>query len=207
MVPYSLEKRESGSRLRRASAREIFTLDPMERIVVVGNSGSGKTTLARNLADELGLAHIELDSLFHQPGWTPQDPEVFRADLRERMLACPTGWTICGNYASLSWDITMPRADTIVWLDLPRHVVMRRVAMRTLRRALFREELWNGNLEPLGNFYKWDPEQNIIRWAWVKHHEYRRRYLQAMVDGTWAHAEVHQLTSVGAASRFLADAA
>ena len=124
-----------------------------------------------------------------------------------RMKACDAGWTICGNYKSVSWDITMPQADTIVWLDLPRSVVMRRVVGRTLRRALLRQELWNGNREPLTNFYKWDPEENIIRWAWTKHHDYRQRYLEAMADGTWAHAEVHRLTSAGAVSKFLAAAA
>ena len=39
------------------------------------------------------------------------------------------------------------------------------------------------------------------------HERYRERYLQAMADGTWAHAEVHQLTSIDAISKFLAEAA
>ena len=178
----------------------------MQRVVVVGNSGSGKTTLARQLADKLGLTHIELDALFHQPGWTPQDPEVFRANLVEGMEAAPNGWTICGNYKGVTWSTTMPQADTIVWLDLPRSVIMRRVTARTLRRAVTREELWNGNREPLTNFYRWEPEKNIIRWSWTMHDQYRERYLGAMADGTWAHAEVHQLTSVEAVSKFLAEA-
>ena len=179
----------------------------MERIVVVGNSGSGKTTLAGQLAEKLGLTHIELDSLFHQPEWTPRDTEEFRRDLLERMEDAAAGWTICGNYQSVSWDITMPRADTVVWLDLPRSVVMRRVVARTVRRAVYRQELWNGNREPLTNFYRWDPEVNIIRWSWTRHDHYRRRYLQAIGDGTWAHAEVHRLTSVDAVSKFLVEAA
>src|SRR3546814_4713935 len=60
-------------------------------------------------------------------------------------------------------------ADTIVWLDLPRPLIMRRVAGRTLRRAITREELWNGNREPLAGLVRWHPERNIIRWAWVQH--------------------------------------
>lgn len=179
----------------------------MQRVVIVGNSGSGKTTLAGQLADKLDLTHIELDSLFHQPDWTPQDPDVFRAELVERMEAAERGWTICGNYKSVTWSLTMPAADTIVWLDLPRPVVMRRVITRTLRRAVTREELWNGNREPLTNFYRWDPELNIVRWSWTKHESYRQRYLDAIADGTWAHAQVHQLRSVDAVSTFLAEAA
>lgn len=179
----------------------------MQRVVIVGNSGAGKTTLARALAEKLGLTHIELDSLFHQPGWTPQDPEIFRMNLIDRMTAASEGWTICGNYKAVAWSTTMPYADTVVWLDLPRSVIMRRVTTRTLRRAITREELWNGNREPLTNFYRWAPEKNIIRWSWTMHQQYRERYLAAMADGTWDHAEVHQLTSVEAVSEFLARAA
>lgn len=178
----------------------------MRRVVVVGNSGSGKTTLARQLAERLGLCHIELDSLFHQPGWTERDPEEFRADLTERMTAAENGWTICGNYKSVTWSTTMPQADTIVWLDLPKRVVMWRVTSRTIRRALTREELWNGNREPLSNFYRWSPDKNIIRWSWTMHESYHRRYLHAMSDGTWDHATVYRLRSVDDVAGFLAEA-
>lgn len=178
----------------------------MQRVVVVGNSGAGKTTLARRLAQQLGLTHIELDSLFHQPGWTPRDSAEFRAELIEAMDGAVNGWTICGNYKAVSWSTTMPRADTVVWLDLPKWLVMRRVTARTLRRAITRQELWNGNREPLTNFYRWDPEQNIIRWSWTMHDQYRQRYRTAMSDGTWDHATVHRLDSTAAVDRFLAEA-
>ena len=37
---------------------------------MIGNSGSGKTTLGRALAELLGVPFVELDGIFHQPGWT-----------------------------------------------------------------------------------------------------------------------------------------
>jgi adenylate kinase family enzyme len=40
------------------------------RVSILGTSGSGKTTLARRLAAALDLPHLELDAVFHQPGWT-----------------------------------------------------------------------------------------------------------------------------------------
>jgi adenylate kinase family enzyme len=66
------------------------------------------------------------------------------------------------------------RADLVVWLDLPRHVVMRQVVRRTVRRRVRREVLWNGNVEaPLRTVFT-DPE-HIIRWAWRTHHESEQR--------------------------------
>ena len=49
----------------------------MERIAVVGSSGAGKTTVARQLADRFDLEHIELDAIFHQPGWEPLPDDQF----------------------------------------------------------------------------------------------------------------------------------
>ncbi len=74
-----------------------------------------------------------------------------------------------------------------MWLDLPRRIVVRRVAVRTLRRALSRQQLWNGNREPFSNFYRWDPQNNIVRWAWVKYPEYVQLYCAAIEDPLYAH--------------------
>lgn len=175
----------------------------MRRVVVVGCSGAGKTTLARRIAAALGVAHIELDALFHQPGWAAQPNDAFQADLAARMAAAQRGWVVCGNYSAQSGGIHVAAADTLVWLDPPRRVVMRRVIARTIWRAVTRRELWNGNREPLTNFYRWDPEVNIIRWAWVKWPQYRRTYARRTVDGSWDHLDVHRLVSDAQVDAFM----
>jgi len=53
------------------------------RIAVHGASGSGKTSLASAIAERLGVAHIELDGLFHQSGWTERPLDEFRAEVAE----------------------------------------------------------------------------------------------------------------------------
>jgi len=158
----------------------------VRRISVVGSSGSGKSTLARGLADRLGLAHIELDAIFHQPNWQGLASDEFRRQVAARLAGAPNGWVVCGNYSAVRPDL-WNAADTIVWLDLPRHVVIRRVTVRTIRRVVSREELWNGNREPWSNLYRWDPESNVIRWSWTRHPILRHRYAAAMLDPQWAH--------------------
>ena len=145
-------------------------------MAVVGCSGSGKTTLARSLALTLGVAHVELDGVYHQPGWTPLEDDEFRAAVR---AATETdAWVVDGNYSTVQ-DIVWDRADTVVWCDFSFPLVMARTVRRTLRRTLTREELWNGNRVPLSNLYSLDPERNIIVWSATRYRVYRRRYGEA----------------------------
>lgn len=54
-----------------------------------------------------------------------------------------------GNYRRKVGELVLSRADLVVWLDLPVSVWLPRLAWRTLRRGITREELWNGNRESL----------------------------------------------------------
>ncbi|HWG15817.1 MAG TPA: hypothetical protein VG268_21335 [Streptosporangiaceae bacterium] len=92
---------------------------------------------------------------------------------------------IDGNYSAvrpLVWD----RADTVVWLDLPRWTVMRQIVWRTLRRVAFRAELWNGNRERWANLFTWEQEESVISWAWHHHPVYRERYAAAAADPAYS---------------------
>jgi adenylate kinase family enzyme len=173
----------------------------MDRIAVVGNSGTGKTSMARHLAQRLQVPHTELDAIFHQPGWTELDVTEFRR--RVGVLVAEPRWVIDGNYRQVR-DLIWARADTVVWLDLPRHVVMRRIIWRTVSRALTRQVLWNGNRERLRNLWSWQPERSMIRWSWTQHHEYRKRYAAAMQDPANVHLTFHRLRGPTDVSSLLA---
>lgn len=148
------------------------------RVRVVGTSGSGKTTFARDLARRLGVPHLELDRLHHRAGWAPAPVTEFRAELSDFLAASPDGWVVDGNYQDRAAGLT-DHADTVVWLDYPRRVVMGRVVRRTAVRAVTRRELWNGNREPRTTMFRREPEDNIVLWAWRTHGPYRARYAAA----------------------------
>ena len=174
----------------------------MHRVVVVGCSGSGKTTVAREVARKLDFPLLELDSLFHQPNWVELPDREFRAKIAE--FALQPSWVIDGNYTSHGVrELIWPAADTVVWLDLSRPVVMRQVLGRTLRRVWTRQELWNGNKEPWTNLYRWDPDKNIIRWAWTRHGPTRQEYEEALAEPDTVHLRVHRLRTRGEVEVFL----
>jgi len=175
----------------------------VRRVSVVGTSGSGKSTLARELAGILGVPHLELDAVHHQPGWAPLPTDEFRRIVAARAAA--GGWVIDGNYGRVR-DLVWARADTVVWLDLPKRTVMRQVVWRTLRRVALRRELWNGNRERWRNFLTWNPEQSVISWAWHKHAPDHAKYAAAAADPASAHLRFIRLASRRDVARFLDDA-
>jgi adenylate kinase family enzyme len=156
----------------------------VQRVSVVGNSGSGKTTFARALAAELGVAHLELDAVFHQPGWAELPVDEFRQRVVEFTEA--PAWVVDGNYSAVR-DIVWERADTVVWLDLSRRRVMRQLLRRTAGRLVLRRRLWNGNREAWSNVWSRNPDRSIVAWAWTMHAAYRARYLAAANDPANAH--------------------
>jgi adenylate kinase family enzyme len=172
------------------------------RIAIVGNSGSGKTTLAGQVAARLDLERVELDALFHQPGWSPLDEQDFREQVAAR-LAGPR-WVVDGNYSAVR-DLVWGEADTLVWLDLPRCVVMPAITRRTLARIVFRKTLWNGNRESWRNIVDRRPEQNILLWAWTRDRPLREQLTAAVDSPAWQHLQLVRLRSRREVRQWLSD--
>jgi adenylate kinase family enzyme len=154
----------------------------MPRVAVIGMSGAGKSTLARELARRLEAAHIELDSLFWGPDWEPRLPADFRA--AAQAAVAQERWVSDGNYSSVR-SIVWPRAQVVVWLNLPFAVVFWRVLRRTLHRALTREPLWSGNRESLARAFF--SRESILWWV-IRNHGKRRRQFEALrASGEFGH--------------------
>lgn len=173
----------------------------MRRVSVIGCSGSGKTTMARAIGASLGAPVLELDSIYHQRGWTPASREAFVARVRDFVSA--DEWVVDGNYTSAgAAEIVWPLADTIVWMDMPRSLVVRRVLGRTLGQLLRGEELWNGNRQRWRSLVDPRARRNPVLLAWTQHGETKRKLTRARASGAWDHAEVIHLTTPARAARF-----
>ncbi|MEJ7849425.1 MAG: hypothetical protein WKF92_15195 [Pyrinomonadaceae bacterium] len=170
----------------------------LTRVVIVGTSCSGKTTFARDLARELELPHIELDCIQWGPNWTPAPVEEFRKMVSAAVM--PETWVLDGNYSSVR-DIVWARATTIIWLNYPFHVVAWRALSRTVRRMVYREVMWAGNVETFRmSFLSWD---SILWWVVKTYRRRRREYPFLFKEPAYGHLQIIVVTSPAEAERFL----
>ncbi len=151
----------------------------MQRVHVVGTSGSGKTWLGERLAEVLDLPFVDLDAIYHQPGWVQMPDDEFIARVGE--VAATEAWVVAGNYSRARAPL-WARADVVVFLDLPLHVVFPAVLGRTVKRGITREELWNGNKENLFNLLRPDRENNVVLYSVTTHRKRHREYGALAVD-------------------------
>jgi adenylate kinase family enzyme len=170
----------------------------LTRVVVVGTSCSGKTTLARRLARILASEHVELDSLYWGPAWTPR-PDFTRNVLA---IAAQPRWVIDGNYSAVR-DMIWRRSSAIVWLDYSFARIFSQALRRTTRRIVRRERLYAGNRETVRNALL---DTDGIPWWVIRTYAKRRRDFPKLFGRPeYGHATVIQLNRPAAAETFLAE--
>lgn len=104
----------------------------MHRVLVLGCAGVGKTTFSRRLGERLGVPVICLDEIWRRE-WTSDDVPTFRVMLEEAHAG--EAWVSDGNFAKATFDLRLPRADMVIWLEQPRWVCAWRVVARTFRKG------------------------------------------------------------------------
>lgn len=178
---------------------------PLRRIQVMGNSSAGKSTLAEQLAGMLEVPFVELDALNWEPDWVGlnvADPDAF--DQRLRDATAGDGWVVAGSYTSFSQRAFWDRLQTVIWLDLPRPVLLWRVIRRSWRRWRQRELLWGTNYEKFWpQFFVWRKSESLIWWIWTQHQRKRQDMLRMMADPRWRHVHFVRLLSAQEVQAFL----
>ncbi|MGP4032350.1 adenylate kinase [Pseudarthrobacter sp. 1C304] len=129
------------------------------RVLFYGVTGSGKSSAARAYAAATGLPEYSADDdIGWLPGWQQRTVEEQR-DLAAA-VAGQDRWVLDSAYGV--WrDVVVPRAELIIGLDYPRWLSLARLVRRSLRRAVTRESVCNGNHETLARLFIQD---SIIRW-------------------------------------------
>ena len=169
------------------------------RIVVVGVSGNGKTTLSRRVSAKLGVPYTELDALVHLAGWTEASDEDFRHQVEE-VMSRSEDWVLDSLYQNKLGDLLLERADTLVWLDQPLPLVLRRLITRAVRDIVTKRDLFNGNRQTWR--YAFFTRDSLVSYAIKSHFKRRRAWPGALAKHS--HLDVVRLRSPRQVERWLA---
>ena len=125
--------------------------------IIVGSPGSGKSTLALELGDNFGLRVIHMDQLYWLPGWTARESDALPDIVAEAIRL--DGWIFDGNN-SRTLPLRGEKADTLIYLDLPRSLCLQRVLARiAASHGKVRPDMAEGCPEQL------DPD--FLKWVWT----------------------------------------
>ena len=169
----------------------------MRRVAVVGSSGASESALARAIAESISVTVVDLEALQHDPDQRIASTPEFRAKVMTSIADAEVdgstgGWVAAGNHRTVS-DIVQRRADTIVWIDLPRTVAAGRLVHRSLRRSLSRRRTQGGDPERFRDLFSRHADENVLLWSWQHHHRYAQIYESYASGAFWSHATVHRL--------------
>jgi len=170
----------------------------MKRVVILGPAGAGKTWLAWRLAERTGLPVVHLDRIFWRADWEPAPRGEARRQLA--VAAEQERWILDGNFLAEARagqaEPRFDRADTVIFLDLPRRLCTRRVLTRLVRDGGHaRADLPEGAGERL--------DLPLLRWIWRYPRKDRPRVLELLGQLETRGVTTYRLRSRGAVRQFL----
>ena len=156
-------------------------------------AGAGKSHLASELGRRTGLPVVHLDRIFWRAGWAPAPRDEALPELHAAIEA--PRWILGGNFLGDDQS-RFARADTVVFLDVPRRRALRRVLTRLVRdRGRSRPDLPDGAGEGF--------DLPLLLWVWRYPHDNRPRVLELLARLRERGLAVHQLHSDADVRRFL----
>lgn len=112
----------------------MFMIDNFNRILIIGNGGSGKSTLAKKLRDILSYPLLHLDKIYWNNSWDKNDLAHFDEKIGAFMQQ--EQWIIEGT-PMRGIELSLPKADTVIFLDIHRTICIYRVFKRGTSRIFF----------------------------------------------------------------------
>ncbi|RHZ90461.1 AAA family ATPase [Cereibacter sphaeroides] len=164
----------------------------MKRVMIVGQPGSGKSTLAREVGSRTGLPVFHIDHIHWTSGWIERSREEKTRLCQE--VHAREEWIFEGGH-SATWPERLARCDTLIWLDVPIHVRLWRVFLRSLQyRGRTRPDLPDGCPEQ----FDW----SFYRWIWNTRISSRAQ-IERLVAGAPGDKVIIRLQSVSEITMFL----
>jgi adenylate kinase family enzyme len=157
--------------------------------------------MAEELARRYGLRYIELDALNWQPNWQPAERGELRRRLTEELNM--EAWVVAGNYNFLR-DLVWPKAEVVIWLDYGLPLIFWRLLVRTLRRSISKEVLWNGNRENLWTHLKLWSDDSLFKWLFKTYWRHKRETPGLLSRPEHAHLKLIHLRSAKQTREWLA---
>ncbi len=114
------------------------------RVVVCGRPG--KTTLAKAIAEKHDLNLIEIDWIYHKPGWNERSDEEARLIVEGRIAESETRWVYDGN-GRRTIDIPLAHVDSVILIQIPWLRTLWSYLKRSVHRSWTGEEIAGGNKE------------------------------------------------------------
>lgn len=125
--------------------------------MIIGCPGAGKSTFAVTLAKQTNLPLIHLDYYFFDLSYGYNADKTAWKE-RVAKLAQGNRWIIEGNYKSTLSE-RLSRADTIIYFDYPRYVILWRMLKRRIQ--------YHGSSRPgMPASYVEKIDPNIVKLAW-----------------------------------------
>ena len=144
----------------------------MKRVLVVGSGGAGKSTFSRKLGEVTGIEVVHLDSVFWRPNWEATPKHEWETTVCE--LVRGESWIMDGNFGGTR-QIRVRASDTVILLDIPRHVCLYRVLKRAIKfRGGSRPDMAAGCNEKV--------DLEFLRWIWNYPHRGRERVFKEMAE-------------------------
>jgi adenylate kinase family enzyme len=162
----------------------------VHRVAILGSGGSGKSTFSQTMAQITGLPLFHLDEYYWRPGWVQTPPEEWRHV--QGALVAHERWIIEGNYSG-TYDLRLPRVDTVIVLSPPRRVCVYRVVKRVVVN-------WHRDVQAAGCPERLDI--SFVHWVWRFPKEQRPLLDQALARYAGRFTVV-ELTSTKSAQRYL----
>jgi len=170
----------------------------MKKIVIIGTSSSGKTTLGKYISNKMNIPHKELDEFYWEANWTGAEASVFRNRVDE--FTKNETWVVDGNFGQIR-DLLWKKANTIIWLDYPIHIILKQFLRRSIIRSIKKEKLWNNNTETFrNNIFS---SNSLLIWIFKTYRSNKQEFAELMKSNKYSHLKFIRLEHPNETEQFL----